>query len=275
MRLSDSHPFRRTAGRHFSIFPRRSTLLTLLAQLAVVAAFFAAWQELSGSVIDPMLISDPAAIAHQTLVWLRRGVLQKAALETLWIVLAGVVAGGISGVLTGIAAGSWRNLERVLDPYVTLIFALPKVALIPLFILWFGTGDLTKFALATVAVFFFFYYTGLNGMRAVPAAMDNLLKLSGASFGQRLRLLYLPAGFGWTLSGLRIALPYAFVSVIGAEVMSAAGGLGYLSKNNAVAMNAAGALTAVLALTLLAAACGWGVTALASNSRWQLNKESH
>jgi NitT/TauT family transport system permease protein len=260
----------------FTLLPsaRRSALLVLTAQIAIVAAFFLAWQWLSGRVIDPMLISDPVAIYHQAVLWLRRGILQKAALETLWIVLAGVVAGGLSGVLTGIAAGCWRDLEAVLDPYVTLIFALPKVALIPLFILWFGTGDLTKFALATVAVFFFFYYTGLNGMRSVPVAMDNLLKLNGADFWQRLRLLYLPAGFGWTLSGLRVALPYAFVSVIGAEVMSAAGGLGYLSKNNAVAMNAAGALTAMLALTLLAALCGWGVTALAAGSRWQMGSDT-
>lgn len=250
---------------------RRTATFVLLAQIAIVAAFFLAWQTLSGRLIDPMLISDPASVFEQTVRWLQRGVLQKAAWQTLWVVLVGVIAGGLSGVLTGVAAGCWRGLEQVLDPYVTFIFALPKIALIPLLILWFGTGDMTKFVLATVSVFFFFYYTGLNGMRAVPPAMDNLLKLNGATFLQRLRLLYLPAGFGWTLSGLRVALPYGFVSVIGAEVMSAAGGLGYLSKNNAVAMNAAGALTAVLALTLMAALSGWIVTALARRSRWQLH----
>ena len=225
--------------------------------------------------IDPLLISNPVDILHQTWAWLARGVLQKAAFQTLWVVFAGVGVGGTLGLLTGIAAGNWRSLAIVLDPYVTLVFALPKIALIPLFILWFGTGDLTKFMLASLSVFFFFYYTGLNGMRSVPPAMDTLLKLNGADFRQRLWLLYLPAGFGWTLSGLRVALPYAFVAVIGAEVMSAAGGLGYLSKNNAVAMNAAGALTATLTLTLLAALCGWGVTALARRSRWQIGADSN
>lgn len=250
----------------------RLAALVLAAQFLLVAGFFALWQFSSGRYVDEMLVSDPAAIFGQALRWLRRGVLQKAAFETLWIVMAGIAAGGILGVLAGIAAGVSRRLESLLSPYVTLVFAMPKVALIPLFILWFGTGELQKFALTAVTVFFFFYYTGLNGMRAVPPAMNDLLVLAGASFGQRLRMLYLPAGFGWTLSGLRVALPYAFVAVVGAEVLSSSGGLGYLSKTNAIAMNAAGALAATLALTLLGAATGGLVSLLARSSRWHVGK---
>lgn len=250
----------------------RAAGLILLVQFALLALFFAAWQFSSGRYVDDMLISNPAAMHAQAIAWLRKGVLQKATLETLWSVIAGVAVGGPVGVLAGIASASWRTVRIVLDPYVTIVFALPKVALIPLFILWFGTGDLQKFALTAVTVFFFFYYAGLNGMRAVPPAMNDLLILCGASFGQRLRLLYLPAGFGWTVAALRVALPYAFVAVVGAEVVSSSGGLGYLSKANASAMNAAGALAATVAVTILAWLCAKGAGALARNSRWQIGK---
>jgi NitT/TauT family transport system permease protein len=244
--------------------------VVFMVQLALIGAFLALWEFAADRFIDPTMVSRPSKIWAQASRWLARGILEKAAGETLWIVLLGMLGGAASGVLAGLACAAWRPLDRLIEPLVTMLFALPKVALIPLFILWFGVGDTEKTALTVTVVFFFFFYSARNGMRSLPKPLDNMMLLIGASWGQRLRLLYMPASVGWLLSGLRVALPYAFVTVVSAEVVSARGGLGFLAKNNAAAMNAAGVFAAIASLTLLGAATSGFAAWLVGRSRWTI-----
>lgn len=235
----------------------REIAWTIAAQILLLGGFLALWEFASGRYVDAMLVSSPSAIWAQAVKWIGRGTLQREAFSTLWVVLAGLAVGGSAGLVVGILAGISPRLNALINPFVTIAFALPKVALIPLFILWFGTGDAQKLALTIVTVFFFFFFSGLAGARAVPQAVSNALLLYGATRWQRLRLLHLPAMSSWFLAGLRVATPYAFVAVIGAEVVSSTGGLGHLAKTNAAAFNGAGAFAAIVTLTLLGAGFGW------------------
>lgn len=250
--------------------PWLERLLVLAVQLALICVVLAVWEYGADRFVDPTMVSRPSKIWEQASRWLARGILEKAAGETLWIVLLGMLGGAGAGIAVGLACAVWRSLDRLVEPLVTMLFALPKVALIPLFILWFGVGDTEKTTLTITVVFFFFFYAARNGMRSLPQPLDNMMLLIGASWGQRLRLLYLPASVGWLLSGLRVALPYAFVTVVSAEVVSARGGLGVLAKNNAAAMNAAGVFAAIAGLTLLGAATSGLAAWLVGRSRWTL-----
>lgn len=260
----------------FGQFLRRApfweSALVLLIQLALVAAFLAFWEFASGRLVDPMLVSRPSKIWEQASRWIARGILEKAAAETLWIVLIGTLGGAATGIMAGVACAASRHLDAVIEPLVTILFALPKIALIPLFILWFGIGDTQKTALTITVVFFFFFFASRNGMRALPRSLENMLLLTGAGWAQRFRVLYLPASVGWLLGGLRVALPYAFVTVVSAEVVSARGGLGFLAKTNAAAMNAAGVFAAIATLTILGAATSGFAAWLVGRSRWQVAK---
>lgn len=248
--------------------PRRGEIA--VCQLILLIAVLTVWEWSSGRYIDTLLASTPSDIYAQSLAWLKRGVLQRAAWDTTRIVAISLLAGGSIGLLLGLLAGASRRCEHIAMPFVKVGFALPKVALIPLFILWFGTGDLQKFVLASLTVSFFFFFAGYEGMRSLPQTMNNVLHLYGATPFQRLRLLYLPASLGWTLASMRIAVPYAFVAVTSAEIVASAGGLGLLAKNNAAAMNTAGTFSAIACVTLLGAASGSLVGWLARRTRWRL-----
>ncbi len=248
---------------------RRGTVLVVLIQLGLVAATLALWEFASGRFLDPMLVSSPTAIWRQASRWLVRGVLQREALATFWIACAGILLGGGAGLLFGIAVGLSRRLAVLVEPFVNAAFALPKVALIPLFVLWFGTGDMQKLALTATTTFFFFFFSGAEGARSVPQALRDALALLGPDRRQLLFILYLPAGFTWFLAGMRTAVPYAFVAVVGAEVVASTGGLGALAKSNAAAMNASGMFAAILTLTLLGAGTSALVAWAAGRSRWR------
>lgn len=248
----------------------RHGLTILTFQAGIAALLLIGWELAADRLVDALLISKPSAVAAQALSWLSRGILQKAVLETMAVVLVGLLWGGAIGVLAGLLLGSARRAGDALEPIVAVLFALPKVALIPLLILWFGAGDQQKIVLVAVTVFFFFFYPVFNGIRAVPRALENMMRLSGASWTQRVRILYLPASIGWLLAALRVALPYAFVAVIGAEVVSSRGGLGHLARTSATVMNAAGTFAAILTLTILATALSGAVIWLAGRTRFAL-----
>ncbi len=246
----------------------RSRAAIIALQVALVGTGVLLWQVLSGPVLDPSLVSSPSAIWRQTLRWLQRGALQQATFDTLRLVALGVATGAVSGFAVGLLSVFADFLGDLLEPLVSIFFALPKVALIPLFILWFGTGDEEKIAVAATVVFCFFFFAARSGAAALPAGVDNMLLITGATRLQRLRLLYLPASTAWLLAGLRVGLPYGFVAIVGAEIIASQAGLGHLAQSSASVMNAAGTFSAVCVLTLLSASISGLVTWLVSRTRW-------
>lgn len=251
---------------------KRQNTHVLSLQIAILLIFLLLWQWVSGRFIDGFLISNPVDIYQQSVTWIHKGVLQRVIVETVSIVFASLFIGGSIGLVLGVVSGAIQPVAWIINPFVNGGFALPKIALIPLFILWFGTGDLQKLVLGSLTIAFFFYYSGFNGVRNIPVSMTHFLTLSQATFWQRLRILYIPASIGWVFAALRIALPYGFVAVTGAEVVSSSGGLGYLAKNNAAAMNSAGAFSAIFVITLLGVFAGVLVDVLEKKSRWSVER---
>lgn len=244
---------------------------TILLQALIVGGLCALWQWAPDTIVDDTLVSRPADILGQLLEWLRDGVIRKEAASTLATVAFGLVGGGLLGLGLGVASGLMRPLERILDGPLNVMFAIPKVALVPLFIVWFGV-DLLQHAIYTgLVVFFFFYFAALRGVRDTPRHLVAMLSLVGASPLQKIRVLYLPAAFGWILGALRVAIPYGFVSAVSAEVIASRSGLGHLVKTSAAAYDPAGALAAALALLVLSVACSVLVLGLGERSRWRLH----
>jgi NitT/TauT family transport system permease protein len=245
--------------------------LTVLGwQFVIVAALIVVWQLAPDRSGVELLVSRPSLIWAQTVKWLADGVLLEAALATLKVVFSGLLLGGVCGIALGLAAALMRPLELVIEPVVDVLFALPKSAFVPLFILWFGISFRQHIIFTAVVVFFFFFFAAFNGARSVPHALRDMLSLFGASSGQAIRLLYLPASFGWLLTGLRLAMPQAFLAAITTEIIASREGLGHLVKTNAAVMDAAGMLSALLFLVLLAVVLGAVVLFLGERSRWRM-----
>lgn len=213
----------------------------------VLSAFLLIWEWSAGRLVDELLISRPTAVAAKLVAWTVSGRLPRAILETLGVVVSGIVCGAVTGLLVGLLFGVNRVVRQLFGPALTALFALPKVALIPLFILWFGLGPLQRTVFTSVVVFFFVFLATMEGVANVPRALERMMQLMGASTARKLFVLYLPATTSWVLSGLRVATPYAVVATIGAEVVASREGLGFLARSSGAALDTAGTIASIVA----------------------------
>jgi NitT/TauT family transport system permease protein len=245
-------------------------MLVFAIQFAMVGGVFAVWELAPNLFFDEMLVSRPSLIVAQTVKWLSDGVLLGEAFATLKVVFSGLLWGGLAGMVLGITAALWPPFELVVEPIVNVLFALPKSAFIPLFILWFGISFRQHAIFTATVVFFFFFFAVFNGVRSVPNALRSMLAISGASSWQAIYLLYIPASFSWLVAGLRLAMPQAFVAAITAEIIASREGLGHLVKANAAVMNPAGMFAALLFLVLLSVALSATVLSFGQRARWHV-----
>lgn len=225
-----------------------NAMLVNLLRVLILVALVAGWQFAPTSVLDPLIWSRPSAIAVQVVHWSMDGTLLWSTLYTLESVVLGLALGAIAGIAVGVWLGMSRRADRMFSGLIDMIFALPKITLVPLFMLWLGIGTEQHVIFVALVVFFFFFFSIYSGIHGIPQAQHDNFRLFGASERQKVRLLILPACLGWLALSLRLALPYAFVAAISTEVIASTNGLGNLVKNSAAVMNAAGMFAAMLTL---------------------------
>ena len=239
-------------------------------QAGIILALILGWELAPNWLLEELLWSRPSAIFGQTVAWLADGTLLRNALVTLQTVAVGMLVGGLVGMAVGLNAGLSPLVARLIIAPIDALFALPKITLVPLFILWMGIGAFQHIVFTAVVVFFFFFFAMYNGMRGVPAALNNTLILAGASTAQRIVILYLPASFGWIVVAIRLAMTYAFVAAVSTEVIASTSGLGHLVKGSASVKNSAGMFSAMLALLAVSLAASVLANVAAAKSRWRL-----
>ncbi len=126
---------------------------TVRQQIGIVISYCARWQFAPAALLDDTLTSRPTLIAAQIFQWLTSGVLQQETWFTLSAVIAGLLAGGLAGIGGGMLAGTIPALGRLIEPPVKFLFALPKIAFVPLFIVWFGIGLYQETTFTAMVVF--------------------------------------------------------------------------------------------------------------------------
>ena len=231
----------------------RSEFLTVLAwRAAIVVICLAAWEFASGRLIKPFWISSPSEIWRQLSVWVATGQLWLHVEVTLSETLMGFAFGAISGVAVGLALGLNRRLAAVLDPFIVAFYSLPKIALAPLFILWFGVGLTSKVVLATFVVFFLVFYNTYAGTLAVEAELIDVLRLMGARRGQIIHKVILPSALIWIFTGMKSSVPYALIGAVVGEMMASNKGLGYLIEAAAGQYDTGGVFAALFVLMIIA-----------------------
>src|SRR4051794_28414583 len=146
---------------------RNERLIVLAWRIGITVIGLTLWELASGRLIKPFWISSPSAIWAQLADWIATGELWLHVEITLTETVLGFVFGAVSGIAVGLALGLNKRLAAVLDPFIIAFYSLPKIALAPLFILWFGVGLLSKVVLATFVVFFLVFYNTYAGTLAV------------------------------------------------------------------------------------------------------------
>ncbi|HEX2387121.1 MAG TPA: ABC transporter permease, partial [Candidatus Binatia bacterium] len=174
---------------------------------------------------------------------------------TLYETFVGFFMGALSGIAIGFFLARKEVLAQVLDPYIVAFNGIPRIALAPLFIIWFGIGPNSKVILVVTVVFFLTFFNTYAGVKGVDIELKNILRVMGASERQILFKVTIPATVPWIATGLKISLPYAIVSAVVGEFIAASKGLGYLINYNTSLFSTTGALGGILILALVVVLC--------------------
>jgi NitT/TauT family transport system permease protein len=237
---------------------RRSarTLHRLVINSARVVLFVVVvglWQIASNlNLFDPGVVPSPIAIAAHLVKWTLNGTLWFHSWITIQETVAGFLIGAIGGIVFGFAIGRYPALAEVLDPFILAIYSVPKVALAPLFLVWFGIGIFMKIVLAAVTVLFIVFFNTLAGVRNVDRDLVDAVWLMGAKPRDILLKVLVPSAMSWALTGVRISIPYALIGAIIGELIASNRGIGYLISSAASAYDTAGVFAALIVLTVLA-----------------------
>ncbi|WP_244618278.1 ABC transporter permease [Rhodoferax sediminis] len=221
--------------------------------------------------VDPSFFGQPSGIAQ--FLWSNVVVSPKLWIELGWTLLgtfASFVLGSIAALLTGLLFVSMPRVERFVDPYLSAINAMPRIALAPLFILWFGLGVSSKIAIGFSLVFFIVLSSTVAGMRGLNQDHLTLTRTLGAKPFQMFVFVTLPGAVPVIFSGLRLGLIYAMLGVVGGEIIAAEHGLGQTLAYLGSTFNMNGVMGVLLVLSLLGMGVIWLMTALERRLlRWQ------
>jgi NitT/TauT family transport system permease protein len=231
----------------------RERLVTNAWRVALLAVVAGAWEGSTRSgLVNPFWVSSPSLIlADLYRVFVSGSILPHVAVS-LYEAFAGFITGAVAGVLAGFALARWDRLARVLDPYVTALNSLPRVALAPLFILWFGIGLTSKIVLAFSLVVFILLVNTYAGAKNVDQDLVIITRLLGASRRQLTLKVILPASIPWIFAGFRLGVAYALIGAVVGEVIVAQAGLGFLISAAAGVFNTTGVFTALIILMVIA-----------------------
>ncbi|MCW2776757.1 MAG: binding-protein-dependent transport system inner rane component [Frankiales bacterium] len=166
-------------------------------------------------------------------------------------IVAGWGAGVVVGVALGGAMASVKPLRHVLDPLIELTRPLPPLAFIPLFIVWFGIGETSKFLLIVVGVTPIMVIATVSALDAVPAELVKAGRSLGASPLHALVTVRLRAALPGIVTGMRLAMGGAWTSIVAVELIAASSGLGYLINNAGVNLQTSLVLSGILAISVL------------------------
>jgi sulfonate transport system permease protein len=219
-------------------------------RVAFGVAVLGLWELAAGRLVDPFWVSSPLRIAAHLVGWVREGTLFGHLLVTLRETFLGFALGSLVGIAVGVALARLDFVARVLDPFIVAVNGIPRVALAPLFIIWFGIGELSKVVLASTLTFFLTFYATFSGLRAVEPALQAVARVMGASERQIFLKVDLPAASPWIVSALKVGVPFSLIGAIIGEFMAASRGLGYMIQLDTNQFDTTGAAAGILVLML-------------------------
>lgn len=232
---------------------RRKNLI-LAAQVATVLVMLGLWQLLSGPVIQSYLVSNPVNVAKKLVDVLGTSSMQHDIAVTGQELIYGWVIGSVTGAVLGWGLGTVRFLGEAFEPIINAINGVPKIALAPIFLLWFGFGISSKVVLAAMMVFFIVFYNVFAGMRNVPRPLVEVAKVMGASRLYVIRKVVMPSVSVPLFAALKAAVSLAMIGVIAGEYISAQEGLGYYTMTATQDFDPAGLFAAIIIIVVMVVA---------------------
>jgi NitT/TauT family transport system permease protein len=221
-------------------------------RLLLIAAFLAVWEVAVRLFEIPMFILPTPSSVFTALY---RGIASSLYVDHIWITLSETLLGFVLGTSLAFVFGTVialsRPVEYFLYPFIVMFQSMPKVALAPLIIVWFGLGLASKVVNAALVAFFPLMVNTIVGLRSAEEDKVSLMKSLAASRTQIFWMLQLPNAMPYIFAGLEIAMIFALIGAIVAEFVGAQAGLGMLIQSMNFTMDVAGQFSVLLLLSLL------------------------
>lgn len=241
-------------------------------RVLLFVAILGIWQLANGRWLPDYLISSPARVAEtlwRFVTGVQPGLWTDIKVTGEELVL-GYLLGVVGGLAVGLLLGYWRAGAAVFNPLITAVNGIPKIALAPLFLIWFGIGVESKIAIASMTVFFVMFYNSYMGVMNMPVNLVDVLRVMGASRSTIIRKVTLPQIGVPVLSGMKSSVPFAMIGVIVGEFIASQDGIGYLINTATQNFDSATVFAGIIVLMLMIAV-GMALVGLLERRvlRWQ------
>jgi NitT/TauT family transport system permease protein len=220
-------------------------------RLLLTVVLLAAWEVAAMTVTSPFWISQPSRVFERLVSLATSGLLFWHVWATLQAALLGLALGAVVGVALGLLLGAYPRVAAVVDPLLMGLNSLPRVALAPLFIIWFGIGLPSKVVLAFSLVVFPVLINAYQGVRGVDGNLVDMLRTMQASPWQIARRVTIPSTLPWIFAGLRIGLGMALIGAVVGELVGSSRGVGYYVESAAANFDTTGVFAGLVVLMVL------------------------
>ncbi|HEY8766697.1 MAG TPA: ABC transporter permease [Dehalococcoidia bacterium] len=226
-------------------------VLVWMGRLAIIVGFIGLWEYSADRWVDSFWVSRPTDVGKWIYDRFADGTLPKDIKVTMKETLLGFTYGAIGGLILGIVLSRFKLLADILDPFIVAINGIPRTALAPLLVVWFGIGIKSKIVLVVSLVLFLVFFNTYAGLRSVPREYVQTARSFGAKGWQIMWKVSLPSASPWIFTSLKLAIPYGLVGAIVGEFIASSAGLGYLVALQANLYNAEGAIGVLVVLAAI------------------------
>jgi sulfonate transport system permease protein len=210
----------------------RRAILNLAIRLVSVAVFLVLW-EITGRGIDPVLFTTPSAVAVAAVDMIRSGELWTYLYPSLVVLLYGFTLAVVFGIGIGLLLARYWVLDVALSVYITFLYSIPSVALVPLIVLWAGYEQTAKVIILFLFAFFPMVINTYQGVKAVDPKLIEVGRAFRCNEGQLWANIVIPASLPFIVTGLRLALGRGLIGMVLADLYTALSGIGYLIARTA------------------------------------------
>ncbi|WP_407977295.1 ABC transporter permease [Brucella pseudogrignonensis] len=230
----------------------RFTMRLLRDRLLVFAAILAFWEAMRFLGVNPLWISSPSAVGARLVEMAISGELVRHMHTTLTEAALGLLLAFVIGVPIGIAMARFRYAHAVAEPFIMALYSLPRVALAPLFIIWFGIDLFSKVMMSFSTVLFIFMLNIHEGLKTIDKDLLELFRTMKAPRSYVLRKVILPWLVPWVIASLRIGIGLSLIGAVVAELIGSSAGLGWYIEYSAGRLDTTGVFAGLVLLTVIA-----------------------
>jgi NitT/TauT family transport system permease protein len=209
------------------------------------------WELGAHFAFDPRFIGQPSDIFRYLLSEITRGEIWTDTAITFWEIMLGYIIGAVTGGAVGFALGFRPRMARIVEPYILVFSAIPKIAIAPIIIIALGIGTQSKVAIVVSMVFFLMFYAVFSGVKQIEPDFIHQARIMGANRGEVIAYIVIPAIAPNIFDGLKTSVIFAVIGALIGEFIAAKAGLGFYILNASGAFNINGIWVGVILIVAL------------------------